>query len=213
MSKQSGFAAAISFFVLLALVFSFPMRTTASPPDHPAFQAPCATSAVTATLNGTSENPPNASPATGSLAMTINAATGVFSGNLIVSGLSAAATASHIHQAPAGVNGPVVLAFIGIPASTSFNFAINAASAPPSIPLAAAILASPSSYYVNVHSVNLPGGEIRGQLSCAPAAVSPTLARPAEVPEADTLILVTSGLGALATWVGWKWHKPKRTRP
>ncbi len=41
----------------------------------------------------------------------------------------------------------------------------------------------------------------------------PTPPRPAEVPEADTLLLFGGGLGALATWVGWKWRKPKRTRP
>ncbi len=129
---------------------------------------------------------------------------------------TAVATAAHIYQAPVGVNGPVVEAFVGIPASTSFTFAINPASAPPNIPVAAAILANPSGFYVNVHTQAFPSGELRGQLICLQvAAIStpPTLIKPAEVPEADTLILVTSGLGALATWVGWKWRNPKRTRP
>ena len=30
---------------------------------------------------------------------------------------------------------------------------------------------------------------------------------PAEVPEGDTLLLMSGGLGGLATWVGWQWSK------
>lgn len=39
-----------------------------------------------------------------------------------------------------------------------------------------------------------------------PAATA-TPPRPAEVPEADTLLLFGSGLGGLATWVGWQMRK------
>ena len=33
---------------------------------------------------------------------------------------------------------------------------------------------------------------------------------PAEVPEADTLLLLGGGLGGLATWLGWQWKRLKR---
>jgi hypothetical protein len=32
---------------------------------------------------------------------------------------------------------------------------------------------------------------------------------PPEVPEADTLLLMGSGLGGLATWLGWQWRKAR----
>jgi hypothetical protein len=39
---------------------------------------------------------------------------------------------------------------------------------------------------------------------------APKPVRPAEVPEADTLLLIGGGLGGLATWLGWQWRKARR---
>ena len=39
------------------------------------------------------------------------------------------------------------------------------------------------------------------------AGPNPAPANPAEVPEADTLLLLGGGIGGLATWVGWQWRK------
>jgi Ice-binding-like len=40
-----------------------------------------------------------------------------------------------------------------------------------------------------------------------PTPVPPVPARPAEVPEGDTLLLFGGGIGGLATWIGWQWRK------
>lgn len=66
--------------------------------------------------------------------------------------------AAHIHHAPAGANGPIVLPF-----QTPANGFV-AACADVSAELAADLAANPDQYYVNVHSSAFPAGAIRGQL-------------------------------------------------
>jgi hypothetical protein len=65
----------------------------------------------------------------------------------------------HIHNAPAGVNGPVVVPFqqpAGVE-SPRHGCIVDAD--------ADLIVANPSAYYVNLHTPNeFPGGAIRGQL-------------------------------------------------
>jgi hypothetical protein len=53
------------------------------------------------------------------------------------------------------------------------------------------------------------GGQARRFFAAFGPAVQPTPipARPAEVPEADTLLLLGGGLGGLATWLRWEWRK------
>jgi len=64
--------------------------------------------------------------------------------------------AAHIHKGGPGVAGPVVVPFGKIYKSKGCTTA--------SASLAAAILRSPSAYYVNVHNAKYPGGALRGQL-------------------------------------------------
>ena len=71
-------------------------------------------------------------------------------------------TAAHIHEAPAGVAGPVVVDLrIDLAASrgNQLTYCANAGNE-----LAAEIRANPADYYVNVHNATYPGGAIRGQL-------------------------------------------------
>ncbi len=103
-------------------------------------------------LSGAEEVPPNASPNTGTAFMTINTTTNVVTWNIVH---TVAATASHIHGAPAGSNGGVLLN-IGPPASPMIG---SGTMFPGDV---AALLAGNT--YVNVHSGAFPGGEIRGQV-------------------------------------------------
>jgi hypothetical protein len=70
--------------------------------------------------------------------------------------------AAHIHLGNANENGPVVVTLAppadGDPgASSGCVTGVDSA-------LAAAIMANPSKYYVNVHTAVFPGGAVRGQL-------------------------------------------------
>lgn len=68
------------------------------------------------------------------------------------------ATAAHIHEAPPGVAGPVV---VPLDAPSSGN---SSGCERISRELALEIVASPEDYYVNVHNAPYPGGAVRGQL-------------------------------------------------
>ena len=69
----------------------------------------------------------------------------------------APATAAHIHEAPAGEPGPVVLP-LQAPTQGGSSGCI------PAQQLSEDIAADPEEYYVNVHNAEFPGGALRGQL-------------------------------------------------
>ena len=106
-------------------------------------------------LSGGNEVPPVTTSASGTGTVTINPDHTV-SASITVSGMTA--TASHIHEAAAGANGPVIVPFT--------KTGDNTFAAPPGAKLTDSQYASykAGNLYVNVHSAKNPGGEIRAQL-------------------------------------------------
>ncbi|OLB77388.1 MAG: hypothetical protein AUI14_16400 [Actinobacteria bacterium 13_2_20CM_2_71_6] len=72
-------------------------------------------------------------------------------------------TLGHIHKAPFGVNGPVVVPLFGT-AIPSTIFAISGTVTGLDPALVKDIDEHPSAFYANLHSAAFPGGAVRGQL-------------------------------------------------
>ena len=160
-------------------------------------------------LTGANEVPPVPSSATGLATVVLDAAAQTLQINATFSGLTSNINAAHIHCcAPLGTNAGVattVPAFPGFPlgvTSGSFTSAVFDLTQPTIYNPAfvtlqggltqaeAALIAGilNGTTYLNIHTVNFPGGEIRGQLEA--------------VPEPATLLLLgttMAGLG-LARW-------------
>ena len=88
----------------------------------------------------------------------VNLATGGVQGNLIITGLTA--TAAHIHNAFAGVSGPVLVG-LDQDAVDPLLFTVPAGAM---LDAAGVDRLLAGALYVNVHTAAEPGGEIRGQI-------------------------------------------------
>jgi hypothetical protein len=156
----------------------------------------------TATLNGPSESPPNASPGAGFATVIVDSILHTLSVDVTFSGLIGTTTASHIHAATAvpgiGIAGvatvtPTFTAFpLGVTSGTYFHtFDTTLASSfnpifitghGGTVALAEAALFSAiadGKAYLNIHTTASTGGEIRGFLA---------------VPEPTIISLMTLGV-------------------
>lgn len=120
-----------------------------------------------ANLDNVQEGGSVASTATGHGTVLLNDAMDQITVDESWTGLTAPATASHIHTGAAGTNGPVTFPFSGVPSATAGSipeqiFAINATQL--------ANLQAGDMYF-NIHTPNYPGGEIRGQIRQSTAPV------------------------------------------
>ena len=114
---------------------------------------------LTTTLTGEQEVPVKGDPdGIGFATVTVNPGQGVLCYELSVRNI-APATAAHIHEAPVGMAGDVVLG-LRPPTNGSSSDCVEVGRT-----LAKEILQDPADYYVNVHNAEFPGGALRGQLS------------------------------------------------
>lgn len=97
----------------------------------------------------------------GTADITVNPGTGEVCWEISVVGLDPVIL-GHIHEAPAGTNGGVVVDFM----LTQDDFVDGTASGCTTVgrALAKEILKDSDGYYVNVHTTTVPSGALRGQL-------------------------------------------------
>jgi hypothetical protein len=147
-----------------------------------------------ASLSGANEIPPVVTPGTGQATVILDPTANTLRVEVTFSGLTSGTTASHIHCCvPSGAPGNLLVAtttptFAGFPLGVTFGTYDNtlnltlASSYNPAfvtaeggIPQAeAALIAAIESgaNYLNIHTTNNPGGEIRGALVAAPEPAS-----------------------------------------
>jgi hypothetical protein len=121
----------------------------------------------TASLNGASEHPGVQTVGGGDAQIVINAAGTAVTYNVNYFNLSGPVVAGHIHFGSIDANGPVMLPFVVGPSPINgILTAANFQATPQASTFAAALEAIRSgNAYVNLHTADHPGGEIRGQLS------------------------------------------------
>lgn len=159
-----------------------------------------------ATLTGPNESPPNASPGTGNAIVTFDNVANTMQVQVSFSGLTSGTTASHIHCCtavpftgtagvatttptfpgfPLGVTSGTYNQTFDLTLASTYNSAFISANGgtPASAEAALAAGLAAGEAYLNIHTSNFPGGEIRGFLVA---------------PEPTTILLGGAALLALA---------------
>lgn len=118
---------------------------------------------LNATLNGAQEVGPTPSPGTGYATLTLDDVANSLNWNISWMDLTAPATAMHFHgPATAGVNAGVQVNIGAISGLTSPSVGGTTITAAQAADLLNGL------WYINVHTSNYPGGEIRGQVTVVP---------------------------------------------
>jgi hypothetical protein len=112
------------------------------------------------TMTGAQEAPGPGDPdGSGTASFTFNRGRGEVCFALEVEDIVLPATGAHIHLAPAGDPGPVV-----IPLTAPGTDGTSSGCVSADRDLIKAITKDPSAYYVNVHTTDFPAGAVRAQL-------------------------------------------------
>lgn len=142
--------AALTLAAVAALTFTGAGAAQAAPPSTPAIP-----------LNNEQETTGATGGASGFFSYEIEG--DQFCYTLEVEGLTAPASAAHIHLGARDVAGGVVIPLTAVPVDSSTSIDV-ADCETASETLLEAIAENPGNYYVNVHTSTFPGGEVRGQL-------------------------------------------------
>jgi hypothetical protein len=116
-----------------------------------------------ASLTGSQEVPPTPSLGTGTATLQFNDATNQLTLSGSYTGLIGTVTASHIHIAPVGVNGPIIITLTNTGGTSGTLSGAGVLTAPQVTALFS------NGLYVNVHTTSFGGGEIRGVITLVPA--------------------------------------------
>jgi cytoskeletal protein RodZ len=122
-------------------------------------------------LNGQSEVPPNSSTATGLGKYLLNQERTTFTYDVTFTGLASPFLSAHFHQGAVGVSGPIVRTLTS--SFTPSNVTRTAGRLVGTWSVSDSESLTPErvnqlengQIYINVHSQNLPDGEIRGQVN------------------------------------------------
>jgi hypothetical protein len=122
---------------------------------------------LTATMTGLTEVPVGDPDGTGTATIRLIRNAGIACFTLSVSRIQLPATASHIHKAPVGQAGNVVVPLTPAPDSTGASKGCVSVLTAGAVDraLVNAILATPEDYYANVHTSDHARGAVRGQHS------------------------------------------------
>jgi len=160
---------------------------------------------LSAILSGANENPATPSAGTGLAIVTLDDVADTLRVQVSFSGLTSNNTAAHIHCCAVPPNNAgvatVTPTFTGFPAGTTagtydhtFDLSLASSYNPAFITLQGGLLQANAALinglennmtYLNIHTVNFGGGEIRGFLTPAPIAA---------IPEPASLLLLGTGL-------------------
>ena len=164
--------------IFLATIVAAAVTTAACNDDDPTQPPPSNIVDFGGPMSGASEVPTNTTTGTGTFTATLDTSTNVFTYDLTFTGLTSNVENGHIHgPAAEGVNADPVVDFKTL-AGATFTTGATAGSGHGTILLTAATQITPTingdslktlllagKTYLNIHTVNNPNGEIRGQIT------------------------------------------------